>query len=136
MNEERLLHQLMIHEGLKLQPYYCTSDKLTIGVGRNLDDVGISADEAEYMLKNDVARCVAQCERNFDWFIGESDNVKEAVVNLVFNMGISNFKKFRKTIAHIENQKYELAGAELLDSRYAEQVGQRAIDVANQISES
>tara|TARA_R100001163_G_scaffold32344_1_gene25164 strand:+ start:6933 stop:7343 length:411 start_codon:yes stop_codon:yes gene_type:complete len=134
MNEERLLEQLVIHEGLKLQPYRCTSDKLTIGVGRNLDDVGISTEEAEYLLKNDVKRCVDQCERTFDWFEDESDNVREAVVNLVFNMGMTRFLQFKKTIAHIENGDYELAGMELLDSRYAEQVGQRAIDVANQLS--
>ena len=134
INEERLLQQLMIHEGLKLQPYYCTSDKLTIGVGRNLDDVGITTDEAEYMLMNDVKRVTEQCEGAFEWFNVAPDQVQEAVINLVFNMGLTAFKKFKMTIGHLEAGRYELAGAELLNSRYAEQVGQRSIDVANQIA--
>jgi lysozyme len=57
------------------------------------------------------------------------------MVNLIFNMGMSTFRKFKKTIQHMENKEYELAGAELLNSRYAEQVGQRAIEVANQLAE-
>lgn len=134
INEERLLSQLVIHEGLKLQPYYCTSDKLTIGVGRNLDDVGISEAEAEFMLMNDVERVIKQCEGAFSWFDSAPDQVQEAVVNLVFNMGLRAFSKFKITIGHLEARRYELAGAELLNSRYAEQVGQRSIDVANQIA--
>ena len=57
------------------------------------------------------------------------------LVNLVFNMGFSKFLQFKKTIKHIENEEFELAGAELLNSRYAQQVGQRAIDVANQLAD-
>jgi lysozyme len=57
------------------------------------------------------------------------------MVNLIFNMGMSTFRKFKKTIQHMENGDYELAAAELLNSRYAQQVGQRALDVANQLSE-
>ena len=134
INEERLLQQLMVHEGLKLQPYYCTSNKLTIGVGRNLDDVGISAEEAEFMLMNDVNRVIDQCESAFKWFSEAPDEVQEAVVNLVFNMGLRAFQGFKMTIGHLQDRNYELAGAELLNSRYAEQVGQRSIDVANQIA--
>mgnify|MGYP003642911772 FL=1 len=134
INNDRLLDQLVIHEGLKLQPYYCTSDKLTIGVGRNLDDVGISEAEAEFMLLNDVERVVGQCERSFGWFNEAPDLVQEAVVNLVFNMGMNAFSKFKLTIGHLEAGRYELAGAELLNSRYAEQVGQRSVEVANQIA--
>ena len=135
INKDRLTQQLTIHEGLRLKPYKCTAGKLTIGVGRNLDDVGITDVEARFMLEGDIARCMGECAREFDWFIDAPELIKEAVINLVFNMGISRFRKFKKTIEHLSNKEYTLAGAELLNSRYADQVGQRAIDVANQIAD-
>ena len=66
INKDRLTEQLMVHEGLKLQPYKCTAGKLTIGVGRNLDDVGITDIEAKFMLENDVARCMGECANGYD----------------------------------------------------------------------
>lgn len=135
INKDRLTQQLTIHEGLRLKPYKCTAGKLTIGVGRNLDDVGITDAEARFMLEGDIARCMGECVREFNWFVDAPELIKEAVINLVFNMGISRFRKFKKTIEHLSNKEYTLAGAELLNSRYADQVGQRAIDVANQIAD-
>lgn len=135
INKDRLTEQLMVHEGLKLQPYKCTAGKLTIGVGRNLDDVGITDIEAKFMLENDIARCLGECAREFDWFIDAPELIKEAVINLVFNMGISRFRKFKKTIEHLSNKEYTLAGAELLNSRYAEQVPRRSEQIANQIAD-
>lgn len=135
MNHTRLSKQLLYHEGIRLKPYRCSADKLTIGIGRNIEDVGISEEEAFYLLANDIKKVVEQCQRNFKWFDGLSDLRKEAIVNLVFNMGFSKFLQFKKTIKHIENEEFELAGAELLNSRYAQQVGQRAIDVANQLAD-
>ena len=135
MDYTRLSKQLLYHEGIRLKPYRCSADKLTIGTGRNIEDVGITEEEAFYLLNNDIKKVVEQCQRNFKWFDGLNDLRKEAVVNLVFNMGFGKFLQFKKTIKHIENEEFELAGAELLDSRYAQQVGQRAIDVANQLAD-
>lgn len=136
VNKKRLIDQLIIHEGLRLKPYKCTSEKLTIGVGRNLDDVGITREEAMYLLENDIARIAGSLYSEFDWFNDLNEHRKEAVINIVFNIGLGSFKKFKKTIAYIEDGKFDLAGAELLDSRYAKQVGNRAIDVANQLAGS
>jgi lysozyme len=135
INLDRLTAQLEIHEGIKLKPYRCTANKLTIGVGRNIEDVGISKEEAMYLLQNDIASVAGQCTRAFDWFLDAPEQVKEAVINLVFNMGLSKFKQFKLTIGHLSRKEYELAGAELLNSNYAVQVGNRAIEIANQIAE-
>ena len=134
INKKQLTKQLMIHEGLKLKPYKCTAGKLTIGVGRNLEDVGITEAEAMFLLESDIDRVDKQCQSNFEWYEKLSPDRQGAVVNLVFNMGISKFKQFKKTIAYIEEGRFDLAGAELLDSNYARQVGQRSIDVANQLA--
>ncbi len=134
MDYDRLKKQLVVHEGLELKPYKCTANKTTIGVGRNIEEVGISEDEAMYLLKNDIKNVVAQCQATFSWFDGLTDIRKEAIVNLVFNMGLSTFCKFKNTISYLEQGLYELAGTELLDSNYARQVGQRSVDVANMIA--
>ena len=134
MNLDRLKKQLVIDESCELFPYRCSSDKLTIGVGRNIQEVGISEDEAMYLLENDIKNVVSQCRSTFDWFDNLTSIRQEAIVNLVFNMGLSTFCKFKKTIAHLEKGEYELAGTELLDSNYARQVGQRSVRVANMIA--
>tara|TARA_R110002012_G_scaffold320077_1_gene542326 strand:- start:1103 stop:1516 length:414 start_codon:yes stop_codon:yes gene_type:complete len=134
INKMRLSEQLKIHEGVRSKPYHCTANKLTIGVGRNLDDVGLSSEEIDYLLSNDIGRVHAECRENFTWFAGLTGLQQEAIINLIFNMGLTTFKKFKKTIQHIENGEFELAGAELLNSRYADQVGQRAVEVANQLA--
>ena len=133
MDYDRLKKQLVVHEGLELKMYHCSMGRPTIGVGRNLS-VGISEDEAMYLLENDIKNVVAQCQATFSWFDGLTDIRKEAIVNLVFNMGLSTFCKFKNTISYLEQGLYELAGTELLDSNYARQVGQRSVDVANMIA--
>ena len=82
-----LIEQLKRHEGIKLTPYKCTSDKLTIGVGRNLEDVGISEEEAEMLLQNDIQRAVTQLKERFPWTL-ELDEVRfAALINFTFNIG-------------------------------------------------
>lgn len=58
MDLRKLINDLIRDEGLKLKPYRCTSNKLTIGIGRNLDDNGITEAEARYLLHNDLGRAV------------------------------------------------------------------------------
>ncbi len=134
MDQDRLAKQLLQHEGIRLKPYKCSANKLTIGIGRNIEDVGINEQEAFYLLFNDIDAVTTQCQKNFDWFDELSDLRQEAIVNLVFNMGLSKFMQFKKTIAYIADGQFDQAGSELLNSRYADQVGQRAIDVANQLA--
>ncbi len=125
------------HEGLRLKPYVdtATPPRLTIGFGRNLDDVGISIDEAEFMLDNDIKRTLAECRANFTWFNGLSENRQAVVASMVFNMGIARFKGFARTIAHIEAGYYEDAAREMLDSKWASQVGRRAVELAQLMRE-
>ena len=134
INEDKLVEQLKRHEGIKLKPYHCSMNKLTIGIGRNIEDVGISMDEAEYLLRNDISNCYEQAS-TFNWFNSAPEPVQSAVVNLIFNMGFAKLCAFKLTLGHLERQEYQFAGAELLNSRYAEQVGQRAIEIANQIAD-
>lgn len=121
----RLQNMIQDHEGLRLSLYKCSAGKLTIGVGRNIEDRGIRHDEAELMLKNDIAEAIEECGR-FDWFAKLNEARQDAIVDMMFNLGLTRFAGFRKTIAHLEAEEYELAAEEMLRSRWAEQVGRRA----------
>ena len=130
---EKLVDQLIRHESMELKPYKCTSDKLTIGIGRNLEDVGISEEEAKILLMNDLARVDAQLEKMMPWS-SQLDTVRyEGLMNFVFNVGIGTASKFVNAMGQLKDGNYDMAATELLDSRWAKQVGQRAVEVAEQI---
>lgn len=116
-------------EGLRLKPYRCTAGKLTIGYGRNLDDVGISEAEAEMLLANDIAKVEREAER-FHWYAGLNDARKAVVLNMLFNLGASSFKGFVNTIKAISAGDYDDAANRMLASKWAEQVGARAARLA------
>ena len=125
------LNKLILrHEGIRLKPYRDTMGLLTIGIGRNLDQVGISEDEALYLFENDKARAIAGIRREFEWF-DKLDSVRQMViVDMVFNIGLAGFKMFSKTIAFIRNRRYVEAAAEMLNSQWAGQVGARARELS------
>ena len=133
MNIQRLRQQLVTHEGVELKPYRCTSDKLTIGVGRNIEDRGISHATAMQMLDEDIDICINELQQTLSYWNDLPSRVKEGLINLCFNMGISRLMAFKKTFAYLRSGDFSKAADELLLSRYANQVGQRAVDVANMI---
>lgn len=131
MNFKRLQETLIRHEGLKLKPYRCPVGKLTIGVGRNIEDVGITKDEAMTLLANDIMRCIAVGQAIFgDAWLKLSETRQEVIVNMIFNLGESGFQNFKKTIEYIRMGKYDKAGDEMLASRWAKQVPKRAYELA------
>ena len=68
MNIKKIKDQLIQHEGLKLKPYQCPAGRLTIGVGRNLEDKGITEKEAVMLLENDIQECLEDLKTIFDKF--------------------------------------------------------------------
>lgn len=120
----------MTHEGLRLKPYTDTQGKLTIGVGRNLSDVGVSEAEAMLMLNNDIERVQSETIHAFGWYNSIGVIRQDVVLSMVFNLGLTGFQEFKKLIAAVACQDYERAASEMLDSKWAKQVGKRAIDLA------
>ena len=83
---DRIKEQLVRHEGLRLKPYRCTASKLTIGIGRNLDDCGISQSEAYVMLINDIMNCEKQLQAKIPDIYNDLDEVRKSVLlNMCFN---------------------------------------------------
>ena len=129
----RLEHQLIRHEGLKLKPYVCPAGKLTIGIGRNLEANGISEEEALFLLRNDLEWVKAGLDRNVPWW-RSLDEVRQAVLqNMAFNLGIGGLLGFKKFLSALQNGVYTTAAAEMLDSRWADQVGPRAIELSEMV---
>lgn len=121
-----LKEMLKTHEGLDLKTYRDKAGKLTIGYGRNLDDVGISMSEAETLLDNDIATARHGAEKTFGWF-GILDPVRQdVIVMLTFNMGIAKLLNFNEMIKAIQCGNFHKAGEEMLSSLWARQVGNRA----------
>ena len=126
----RLSEMLIRHEGLRRKPYRDTVRKMTIGVGRNLDDIGITREEALVLLKNDMARVRREVRRAFPWFARLNAVRRNVVLNMVFNIGLPRFRQFKKTIAAIKARNWDEASCEMLDSKWARQVKGRARELA------
>jgi len=128
----RVVEQLKKHEGFSAVPYRCTAGYLTIGYGWNLE-AGIDEDTAEYLLVQQVSAIQLECVRKFEWFRNINEARRDVVTNMVFNLGMTGFTKFKKTIAAIEDGDFDKAAEEMVDSRWASQVGYRAYELADQM---
>lgn len=120
---------LIKHESVRLKPYTDTVGKLTIGVGRNLDDKGISYAEAMALLDKDIADTTNDCVHAFPWFSGLSEPRQWVVLSMVFNMGLAGFQNFKRMIACLELGDHDGAAHEMANSRWAKQVGSRSTEL-------
>jgi lysozyme len=132
IDRARLRQQLAKHEGFRPFVYDDATGKpvavgsqvrgkLTVGVGRNLEDKGLSEDEIEYLLDNDISDCIGAAQ-TFQWF-GRLDPIRQAViVELIFNLGLTRFKGFKKFIQFASEGRWMHAAEELKNSLWYEQV--------------
>lgn len=126
MASEHLLNQLIMHEGMESQAYQCSEGYWTIGVGRNIQTLGITKDEAMYLLANDLKRVEAELDDNIPWWRELSEARQNVLLDMCFNLGISRFLQFKNFLAATQDGRWEDSYREMLDSRWADQVGARA----------
>jgi lysozyme len=122
-----MIKQLRLHEGERLKPYRCTAGKLTIGVGRNLEDRGITAEESAYLLNNDIQREWKALTTALPWVTGLNDVRQRVLLDMAFNLGIAGLLKFKNTLATIQRGDFVKAADMMLDSLWAKQVKGRAV---------
>ena len=118
--------QLKAHEGLRLHPYRDTAGKLTIGVGRNLDDVGLREGEAMFLCFCDIAAVEQALDARLPWWRTLDDARRAVLVDMGFNMGVAALCGFTDTLAAARAGRYGDASQSMLRSRWAGQVGRRA----------
>lgn len=133
--DRELEQQLIKHEDLRLKPYRCPAGKLTIGVGRNLDDNGISKAEAMVLLRNDILATRFSLEKVLPGFLALSPRRRMALIDMCFNLGLPGFLRFKHMLAAIVAGDFNRAADEMLSSDWANQVDQRAQTLATMMRE-
>ncbi len=128
-----LKDQLIRDEELRLKPYTDSVGKITIGVGRNLTDDGISFAEAQLLLSNDIATATADLQSRLPWTAALDPVRQGALLNMTFNLGIGGLLEFRDFLAKMQVGNYAAAAGAMLDSLWARQVGARATRLSTQI---
>lgn len=126
------MEQLIRHEGLRLKPYADTAGKLTIGVGRNLTDCGISRDEALALLAADVV-LASNDLATFPWFSSLNDARRRALIDMRFNLGPIRFRGFKATLSALGRSDYRAAAAQMRSSRWYQQVWPRGEELAHMV---
>jgi lysozyme len=132
---DNLLRMLKRQEGVSKFAYEDHLGYITVGVGRCLDPeigLGLSDDEINYLLRNDIERCYSELSV-FSWFYDLNQTRQEALVSMLFQLGLTKFLGFKKTLKYIAEGKYEQAAKEMLDSRWAEQTPNRANEISYMI---
>ena len=137
---DKLIDTLKRHEGVKHFAYRDSEGILTIGCGRNISSspinkgIGVSDDEIDYMLQNDIERTIKELSSEYPWFNELEEGArKDGIINMHFNLGRPRFAKFKKAIAHMEVANHDMAAIEFLDSRWAKQVKGRSLEVTDMI---
>ena len=133
--QEELVKQLKKHEGLVLKPYKCTANKLTIGYGHNIEDNGISLNCAEYILIEDIEEAKRNLYAVFtkDFFDDLSDKRKIALIDMMFNLGLSKFLTFKRFIQAVKTENWNRASVEMIHSKAYTQAKRRYQLLAEQI---
>ena len=122
-----VLPDLIADEGLRLRVYQDSLGILTIGIGRNLRDKGITKDEAFLLVNNDLDECESDLH-SFGWFSALDPVRQGALMNLRFNLGPSRLRLFVKMLDAFERGDYRAAAIELGTSQWAQQVQPSRVD--------
>mgnify|MGYP003110114294 FL=1 len=134
MDYTRLIAQLRKHEGVEHKPYTDTVGKLTIGVGRNLDDRGLSDHEIDFLLQNDIQLVEEELDQWWSHWRSLNQTRQLVVADMMFNMGRPRLSQFKMFLAALQAGDYEMASTEMLDSKWASQVKGRATTLADMMS--
>ena len=129
-----LIEQIKKHEGFRSTVYQCTEGYDTIGYGFAIKDLALDKDIADLILERKLKDLEKKIASRFGWFYNSPKVIKDAVVNMCYQIGISGFSKFKKTIYYLETEQYEEASTECLDSLWAKQTPHRAKEVSEAIS--
>ncbi len=117
------------YEGLNVFPYTCPTGHLTIGYGHNLEN-GISKEVADFMLQKDMSAAEQSLSTRFAWWKHLSEVRQFVLVDMCFNLGLGKLCTFKKMLAAVQRGDYQTAATEMVNSRWAGQVGYRALELA------
>ena len=128
-----VIDDLKVHEGFRAKPYRCSEGFLTIGYGLNLD-AGITREEAEMLLAHRVKKVHMDLVTLPFWH-KLSEARRDVLINMAYNLGVAGLMKFKVTLGLIAEGNYTEASKQMLKSKWAKQVGGRAIWLSNKMRE-
>jgi lysozyme len=130
MDLERLHQEILNDEGMRHKPYSDVKGNITIGIGRNLTQVGLRDSEIQVLYNNDIADVLSNLNTTLPWWQLLDDVRQRALVNITFNLGITNLLTFKKMLTHLRAHRYDEAAAELLSSKAAREAPKRYARIA------
>ena len=127
----QVIEEIKKEEGFRSKVYKCTSGKHTIGYGRNLDDNGITVEEATDMLIHDISICDWELKHSIPVYCTNLNGARQYVIlSMCYNMGLTNLLKFKNMWKAIKDEDFTKASMEMLDSKWAKQVKSRALKLS------
>tara|TARA_Y100000813_G_scaffold140024_1_gene101644 strand:- start:969 stop:1412 length:444 start_codon:yes stop_codon:yes gene_type:complete len=143
MNIEKLREELKVDEGCINEIYLDHLGYHTFGIGHLITDkdkewgepVGtpISTKRINECFKNDIEIVFKELDRSLSWWRELPDDIQLVLANMCFNLGITRLKKFKKFLTALSEKNWELAATEMMDSRWATQVKQRAVRLQKRV---
>ncbi len=132
---QKLLDMLKRHEGVESHVYRCSAGFETIGAGRNISKsgLGLSNDEVDYLLENDIVRVIKELSSEYPWFKDLDDVRKDAIIDISFNLGATRLRGFKRALAAMDAADYKTASLEFLDSKWSRDVKGRSAELAYMI---
>ena len=126
-----LIEQIKEHEGFRSRVYQCTEGHDTIGFGFKVADLELDLDLAEEILQRKLNLLIKRVNNRFSWVSKAPEPIQNVVYNMVYQLGLNGFSRFRLSIQYLADKNYDKASKEMLDSRWARQTPNRAIELSN-----
>ena len=131
---DTLIEDIKMEEGYRSSVYLDTLEKPTIGYGFLIDSLELQEDICQLILMRKLEKLIKNIKFNFKWFDDMPENVQDVVINICYQLGVSGFSKFKKTIQFMKNKQWDKASVEMLDSKWArEQTPQRALRLSETV---
>ncbi|AOT08531.1 glycoside hydrolase family protein [Pseudoalteromonas luteoviolacea] len=130
---EALKVQLTCHEGLTLKPIRNEKGVLIVGVGRKVEHIGISEQEAEYMLENDIVEIANTLSLKVPIFNKLSQPRQLVLLNMAFSIGVDGLIRLKKLLAALCVEDFSLAASEVWHCGWTDEDGDRAMELAIQM---
>jgi len=130
-----LIEMLKRHEGVHSHVYLCSAGYETLGVGRNISEsgLGLTEDEIDFLLINDITRVKQELTDAYFWFPALNEARQDAMIDICFNLGLTRLRGFVNALEAMSREQFDIAADEFMDSRWSQQVGNRAVEVTEMI---
>ena len=131
---DTLFEDIKMEEGYRSSVYLDTLEKPTIGYGFLIDSLELQEDICQLILMRKLEKLIKTIKFNFKWFDDMPEKIQDVVINICYQLGVSGFSKFKKTIQFMKNKQWDKASVEMLDSKWAkDQTPQRALRLSETV---